>query len=183
VAAPDLPHGAFDAAVCTQVYEYVADMPAALAHARRLLTPGGRLLVLDTDWDSIVWRTGDEARMTRVLAAWDEHLVHRDLPRRLPQLLAEAEAAERAGTETRAAAEREREGGEDRRADEVHEQVRPRALVENAELREAEAGEHEQGAGELKELEHRSLRCAPSSGRVRCTPRPGPARTGRRRHG
>ncbi|HSJ74217.1 MAG TPA: hypothetical protein VK904_07860, partial [Miltoncostaeaceae bacterium] len=48
------------------------------------------LLVLDTDCDSIVWRAPDGALMGRVLAAWDEHLAHRDLPRRLPQLLREA---------------------------------------------------------------------------------------------
>jgi SAM-dependent methyltransferase len=88
----DLPFdaGSFDAAVCTQVYEYVADMPSALAEAGRVLTDGGRLLVLDTDWDSIVWRSSDDERMARVLRAWDDHLVHRDLPRRLPQLLRDA---------------------------------------------------------------------------------------------
>jgi arsenite methyltransferase len=84
------PDASFDAAVCTQVYEYVEDMPRALAEARRVLRPGGRLVILDTDWDSIVWRSGDDARMARVLAAWDAHLVHRDLPRRLPELLREA---------------------------------------------------------------------------------------------
>jgi SAM-dependent methyltransferase len=82
--------GAFDVAVCTQVYEYVDDMPAALAEARRVLVPGGRLLILDTDWDSIVWRSSDDARMERVMRAWDEHLAHRDLPRLLPELLADA---------------------------------------------------------------------------------------------
>ena len=47
----------FDVAVCTQVYEYVEDVAAALAEARRVLRTGGRLLVLDTDWDSIVWHS------------------------------------------------------------------------------------------------------------------------------
>src|SRR3990167_8372110 len=70
------PNGAFDVAVSTQVYEYVSDTATALAELNRVLRPGGRALILDTDWDSIVWNTTDRDRMERVLAAWDEHLAH-----------------------------------------------------------------------------------------------------------
>jgi arsenite methyltransferase len=77
------PDGAFDAAVATQVYEYVADVPKALAELARVLRPGGRAVIVDTDWDSIVWHSGDRARMAHILAAWDEHLTDPYLPRTL----------------------------------------------------------------------------------------------------
>src|SRR3954453_9666668 len=78
------PDGAFDAAVSTQVYEYVSDLPRALSELRRVLRPGGRALVLDTEWDSVVWHAADRQRHRRIMAAWEEHLVHPHLPCTLP---------------------------------------------------------------------------------------------------
>ena len=85
-----LPDACFDAAVSTQVYEYVGDMPHALAELRRVLKPGGRVLILDTDWRSVVWRCGDQALMDQVLTCWDDHLVHPHLPASLGPLLVRA---------------------------------------------------------------------------------------------
>jgi arsenite methyltransferase len=73
----------FDVGISTQVLEYVADVPAALAELHRVVRPGGRVLLLDTDWDSLVWRSDDDARTARVLTTWDEHLADPHLPRRL----------------------------------------------------------------------------------------------------
>ncbi len=79
-----------DVAISTQVYEYVSDVATALAELHRVLRPGGRALILDTDWDSMVWHTTDQARMDRILAAWNDHLVDPYLPRTLTQKLKHA---------------------------------------------------------------------------------------------
>jgi len=84
------PDGHFDAAVSTQVYEYVADLDAAFRELRRVMKPEGRVAILDTDYDSLVIHTEDPERMRRVLEVWDEHFVHRDLPQRLAPTLRRA---------------------------------------------------------------------------------------------
>lgn len=79
-----------DALVATQVYEYVPDINAAILDAYRALKPGGRLLALDTDWNSAVLNTSDPDRMHAILTAWRAHFVHPDLPGRLPKLIQNA---------------------------------------------------------------------------------------------
>jgi ubiquinone/menaquinone biosynthesis C-methylase UbiE len=85
--------GAFDAVISVQVLEYVPDTSAVLAEMFRVLNAGGRVLVWATDWSTLSWHSSDDARMQRVLDAWDDHLAHRSLPRVL------APALQRAGFE------------------------------------------------------------------------------------
>jgi arsenite methyltransferase len=73
----------FDRALSVQVLEYVADIPTALAEMHRALRPGGRVVIWDVDWATVSWHSEDAGRMDRVLKAWDEHLAHASLPRRL----------------------------------------------------------------------------------------------------
>jgi SAM-dependent methyltransferase len=83
----DVPSGAFDFVTVVQVYLYVADVEAALVEAARALRPGGRLAVVDTDWDSCVWLTADRERHRRVMEGRLKHFAQPHLPPRLPGLL------------------------------------------------------------------------------------------------
>jgi arsenite methyltransferase len=84
------PDACFDAVVVTQVLEYLQDVRSAVLEMHRVLRPGGRVLILDTDWDSLVWHSADTLRMKKILAAWDEHLADPYLPRMLGKRLQEA---------------------------------------------------------------------------------------------
>jgi arsenite methyltransferase len=84
------PDSSFDAAVSTQVYEYVRDLSAALRELYRVLRPGGRAVIMDTDWRTVVWHSSDCERMDRILKVWDEHLVNPILPRTLAAQLRDA---------------------------------------------------------------------------------------------
>lgn len=77
----------FDLVVSTQVLEYVADVDRALAEIARVLRPGGRAVLLATDWRSLAWHSSDDERMQRMLSAWEEHLAHPALPRTLGKRL------------------------------------------------------------------------------------------------
>lgn len=87
--AEDLPAdtGVFDAAVCLQLLLYVPVVEAALAEMHRVLKPGGRLAILDTDWRGTVLNSCDETLTRKVLAAWDAEVESPNLPARLAPLL------------------------------------------------------------------------------------------------
>jgi arsenite methyltransferase len=82
-----LEDASMDRALSVQVFEYIADVSAALAEIRRVLRPGGRVVLWDIDWTTLSWYAADAARMARMTQAWDRHLVHPALPQTLSPAL------------------------------------------------------------------------------------------------
>jgi ubiquinone/menaquinone biosynthesis C-methylase UbiE len=83
IAAPPYGDAEFDAVFAVQSLEYLSDLDGALGHTHRLLRPGGRLIVVATDWSSAVWHSENASRMQQVLTAFGPHTPCRDVPSRL----------------------------------------------------------------------------------------------------
>jgi SAM-dependent methyltransferase len=81
------PAASFDFVVGVQVYLYVPELEQALADVARVLRPGGRFALVDTDWDSCVWLTGDRDRHRRVMEARITDFADAHVPPRVPGLL------------------------------------------------------------------------------------------------
>ncbi|MBT6095800.1 MAG: methyltransferase domain-containing protein [Rhodospirillaceae bacterium] len=81
--------GAFDALACTQLLLFIKDIQRALAEMRRVLKPGGRIAIIETDWRGVVLNAEDDSLTRRMFAAWDAAAISPNLPTRLkPALLA-----------------------------------------------------------------------------------------------
>jgi len=80
----------FDTLVCTQVFEYVKEVDKALKEFHRVVRKGGKIALLDTDWDSIVWNSSNKERMSRILKAWEAHSTDPFLPRTLSYRMVKA---------------------------------------------------------------------------------------------
>ena len=80
----------FDAVTCTQVLLYVDDVKKALAEMVRVLKPGGRLVIVETDWDGAILNSSDADLTRRIFDAWDAAVSNPNLPRRLKPMLAAA---------------------------------------------------------------------------------------------
>jgi SAM-dependent methyltransferase len=65
-ASLDEPDDAFDAARCERTLQWLADPAAAVAELVRVVRPGGRISLIDTDWSTFAIEVGDEALAARV---------------------------------------------------------------------------------------------------------------------
>ena len=85
----DFDDAGFDAVSCTQTLLYVNDIDAALGELRRVLKPGGRLAVLETDWRGAVFNHPDLDVTRRLFDALDDSRPNPYLVRQLrPRLKA-----------------------------------------------------------------------------------------------
>lgn len=75
-----------DFVVGVQVYSYVPDVARALQEAARVLRKGGRLLILESDWDMCIWESKDRLFTRRMVDARARHFAHPYLPRQLHRL-------------------------------------------------------------------------------------------------
>ncbi len=80
----------FDAVMSSQVFEYLENVSDGLQEIYRVLRPGGRVLIHDTDWGTLLWRSSNAERMARVMEVWDRHLTDPYLPQTLGSKLRDA---------------------------------------------------------------------------------------------
>ncbi len=64
-----LSDGAVDRVLCKNVLEYVPDVDATLAELRRVLAPGGRMHIIDSDWGFVIVEPWGKENVERYFAA------------------------------------------------------------------------------------------------------------------
>jgi arsenite methyltransferase len=80
----------FDVVTITQCLCLVADIDAAVGELARVLKPGGRAVILETDWDTLVWNSTKPDLMDKIMRLYKDAYVDARLPRRLGRLLKSA---------------------------------------------------------------------------------------------
>ncbi|MGN6722874.1 MAG: methyltransferase domain-containing protein [Marmoricola sp.] len=92
-AAADLPFddSSVDVIRCERVFQHLLDPEAAVAEFARVLAPGGRVVLIDSDWETSVQTPGDPAVLDRLTAFRRSQVPNPTSGRRLRGQLTSAE--------------------------------------------------------------------------------------------
>ena len=77
----------FDIVTASQVLCFVPNVERAVSEMFRVLRPGGRAVILDTDWQSLVWNTRDQRMMNRAVELLTGDYADAHVPRKLSRCL------------------------------------------------------------------------------------------------
>ena len=88
-SAVDLPLGdaKFDAATCTQTLLYVPDVDQSIAELARVLKIGGRLAIVETDWNGAILNSSDPAMTQKIFQSFQKVFTNPNLPVKLSPML------------------------------------------------------------------------------------------------
>jgi len=90
-SAIDLPldDACFDAATCTQTLLYVPDVDRSIAELARVLKIGGRLAIIETDWNGAIVNSADPAMTQKIFQSFQKPIPNPNLPTKLSPMLRE----------------------------------------------------------------------------------------------
>jgi SAM-dependent methyltransferase len=88
------PTASFDGVYSERVFQHLDDPHTAMAELVRVTRPGGRVVVVDTDWGMHAIHGADPATTARVVTCWAEHTPNGWAGRQLPALFTGAGLAD-----------------------------------------------------------------------------------------
>ena len=84
----DFDDATFDGVTCERVFQHLNEPVAAISELARVTRPGGRLVVIDTDWGMHAIHGADPDLTARIVACWSEAAANGWSGRQLPALFA-----------------------------------------------------------------------------------------------
>ena len=81
--------GEFDVCRAARLLEHLSDAGPALSEMVRVTRPGGRIVVLDFDWDTLIIDHPDRATTRAVVLSYSDSISNGWIGRQLPRLLGE----------------------------------------------------------------------------------------------
>jgi SAM-dependent methyltransferase len=84
------PDASLDGYRAERVYQHVSDPGRALREARRVLRPGGRIVLVDQDWDALMFDSDDKEVERAIVLAYSDAIVDGRMGRRSRAALVDA---------------------------------------------------------------------------------------------